>query len=309
MQAVFSSERISNPPADNAAKCTDKCNGRRIQKRHLQHCHPERALEIGRPEIRGRIAHERRNRDRHDEVHCRATRDQAGEPSAQRRHWRGMLRHPAGVRQAAPRLHHQQPHDNRQHNARQADRRHCPAPAIGAGNHPADDRAKPAAQHHARRVNRHGACALFRRIEICNNRMRRRARPRLPHAHPDPVEKKLGKIGRGAAQRRHCAPERQRQRDNVAAARAVGEPRHRDAKRRVKQRKRKSRQQTQLRIVQLQVDLDRLQQDRQDIPVHKAEEINQSQQRQRPAAQTDGAGISRHGGIKRQGCHGTIPTQ
>ncbi len=115
--------------------------------------------------------------------------------------------------------------------------------------------------------------------------------PRLAHAHADARQQQLREVLRHAAQCGHHAPHRQAGGDDVAPAGPVCQPRDRDAQRGVEDREHQPRQQPQLRIAQRQVALDRLQQDRQDLPVHEAEEIGQRQQCQRDPAALEDQGL------------------
>jgi hypothetical protein len=129
-----------------------------------------------------------------------------------------------------------------------------------------------------------------------------RARPRLADADAYPEEHQLREILREPAQRGHRTPDRQAGGDDVAAASPIRQPRDRNTERRIEDREHEPRQQTELRIGQQQIRLDPLEQDREDLAVHVAEEIGEGEQRERQAPSLHRQGIGNLGmGLIRDG--------
>lgn len=107
--------------------------------------------------------------------------------------------------------------------------------------------------------------------------MGRRAAAGLPggqaHARRYELEIALGE----ATQRRHGAPEGQRQGDDIAAVAMVGPAGDGNSGDRVNDCEPGAAQQPQLRVAEAQVGLDRFLQDDQDLPVDEVESVDEGQ--------------------------------
>src|SRR5262249_4131849 len=75
----------------------------------------------------------------------------------------------------------------------------------------------------------------------------------------------------------HRTPHRERNRDKVASVATVGDARDRHAERRVEERKREPAQHAELRVREIEVVFDRLEQDRQDLSIDEVERIDHHQ--------------------------------
>jgi hypothetical protein len=101
-----------------------------------------------------------------------------------------------------------------------------------------------------------------------------------------------------AAENRHRAPERQRDRDDVAAIEAVGEARDRDAEQRIEQHEAEACEQAHRGVAERKLLFDRLDQDVEDGAVEEVQRIDDGQQAKHVIAPDRGF----CGGIRLQGC-------
>ena len=110
--------------------------------------------------------------------------------------------------------------------------------------------------------------------------MRRRTAAGFADAHPDAGQEQVQVALHEAADRGHGAPDGQRQGDDVAPIGAVGPARDGNPGAHVEDGEREARKQAELAVGQRQFRLDRLLQDRQELPVDKVEGVDTSQQDQ-----------------------------
>ena len=120
--------------------------------------------------------------------------------------------------------------------------------------------------------------------------MRRRTGARLAHRHADTAQHQLPEIHRQPAYRCHHAPGGKRPGDHIHPRRAIRQPRNGNAHGGVKNRKRHAGQKAKLRIGKLEILADRLQQDRQNLPVNEIENIDDQQYAQNILPVTGGVG-------------------
>ena len=110
--------------------------------------------------------------------------------------------------------------------------------------------------------------------------MRGRAAAGLTNTDPYPRQQQLQIILRQTADRRHKTPDKQRQRDDVAAITAIRPAGNGNTGSDVKQGESEPGQQTQLAVTQAQIGLDRLLQNGQQLAVDKVKGVYQSQNAQ-----------------------------
>ena len=171
-----------------------------------------------------------------------------------------------------------------------------------AGDHeggaPSQDLAEPAAHQKAEQdaqagtegEDRHRGAATIDRIEVGDHRMRRRVGPRLADPDADTCKQQLPVARRRTAQRRHEAEDRKRPRDDAGTVEAISEPCERDPEGRVEHREREPVQEPDLGVGKCKIALDRLGQDREDLPVHEVEREHDEEDRERQAAPGDACG-------------------
>ena len=108
--------------------------------------------------------------------------------------------------------------------------------------------------------------------------MGRRGAARLADAHPAPEEHQGQEAVGHAAERGEARPDDDGQRDDVHPAAPLGEAGDGDAERRIEQGEGQPTQQAELGVGELQVDLDRLTDGRDDRAVDEVEGVGQDQQ-------------------------------
>ena len=149
--------------------------------------------------------------------------------------------------------------------------------------------------------DRHRGAATIDRIEVGDHRVRRRVGPRLADPDADACKQQLPVARRRTAQRRHEAEERNRPGENAGAVEPVREPRERDPDGRVEHREREPIQEPELSVGKREIALDRLGQDREDLPVHEVEREHDEEDRERQAAPGDArAGLAPRNGAGRE---------
>ena len=100
---------------------------------------------------------------------------------------------------------------------------------------------------------------------------------RFADADADAREEQLPEILRQPAQRRHQRPDDDARGDDALAVHAIREPADRNAERRVEDGEREALQQADLRVRHLQVAFDRLDQQRDDLPIDEGEDVEEQQ--------------------------------
>ncbi len=164
------------------------------------------------------------------------------------------------------------------------------------GGPPAEELVEPATEEEAEenaevdthRVERQRAGAPLRRVDVGNDRVRRRAAAGLSHADADPGQEQLRVVLDEAAHRGHEAPDADGEGHDVAPIAGVGPARDRNAGGHVEERKGEAGEQTQLGVGQPEVRLDRLLQDRQQLTIDEVEGVDDRQQHQ---------SVGAHGGL------------
>jgi len=145
----------------------------------------------------------------------------------------------------------------------------------------ADPAAGEVADHHADRdpevVDGEGGRAALRGEEVGDERVGGRAAGGLADPHADPREGELHEVLGEAAEARHHAPDRETDRDDRAAHAAVGPTRQRDPERRVEDREGEPGQEPHLGIRRAERGLDRLDQDRQNLPVDEVHHVDEKE--------------------------------
>ena len=129
----------------------------------------------------------------------------------------------------------------------------------------------------ARVVDRDRGGALLRREVVGDERVRGRAARRLADADADARERQVQVGLRRARERGHRAPHREADRDQVAAHAVVGPARDRDAGDGVEDREREPGEETHLGVRRAELGLDRVDQDRQDLPIDEVEDVDDEQ--------------------------------
>jgi hypothetical protein len=96
--------------------------------------------------------------------------------------------------------------------------------------------------------------------------MRGRTAPGLADADTDPAGEEQREARRRTAEHRHQTPEREARREHRLARRAIGDACDRAAGRRVEEPERRAGQEAELPVGEPELCLDRLEQDREDLP-------------------------------------------
>ena len=134
--------------------------------------------------------------------------------------------------------------------------------------------------------DRHGRGAALRGEIIGNKRIGGWVAAGLPYADPDAGQKQGDKACSHSAHRGHSAPQAERYGNDIAAIIAIGQPGNGYPEQGIKHRKGHSAQHAQFRIAEAELLLDRLQQYREDLPIHEIEERDNQEQKQHIAAIT-----------------------
>src|SRR5262249_14952738 len=101
----------------------------------------------------------------------------------------------------------------------------------------------------------------------------------LTDADAHPVGKELRKAPCRTAEYGHATPESEANGDHGLSREAVGEPRDWNAERCVEEAESRAGQETELDVGELKVVFDRLQQDREYLPVEKIDGVHQTKER------------------------------
>ena len=167
---------------------------------------------------------------------------------------------------------------NRQREARQSDDEEGRAPAERLPDEAAEHESRHDADVAADVVERERRRALLGREIIREQRMRSGVERRLPDPDPDARQRQLDEAPREAARRRHHAPDRDADDDHVAANASIGEAGDGNRGDGVEEREGEARQQPHLRVGGAEVVLDRLEQDREDLPVDVVDDVEQNEE-------------------------------
>ena len=133
------------------------------------------------------------------------------------------------------------------------------------------------------RIGERAATAL-ERVEVADHRVRGRKAARFADAHADACEPHVHKTLREPTHCGHPAPDRERDRDDRHAVAAVGDASDGNAKGRVEEGERDPGQQAELRVRQAQVRFDRLDQDREDLPIERVQRVDPDEHREGDAS-------------------------
>ncbi len=120
----------------------------------------------------------------------------------------------------------------------------------------------------------HRQSAHARREIVAHHGLRGRRAPGFADPHTHSGQEQRAESGAEAAQRSHAAPQGQRGHDQIAPVEPVGEPGDGQPDGGVKQAEGNASQQPELRIRELEIVLDRLEQDGKQLPVHPAEDAH-----------------------------------
>ena len=285
-------QAVADAPGDEDAGCVHRHGGDAEHLAHQARLNAVRARHDGRQPRTDGVAEARHHRQR-QEVRCvevavlQHERDDFGQ------------RYPLGNRivgsldQAAPprRAHCQQ--EQRQRQARCAGHDEDELPRADftqqrqsegladTGNcqddQSADEQRDTAADRDAHVVEAEGAPELLARERVRDHRVRSRRQRRFADADPDACEEQLREISRHAAECRHQRPDDDADGDDLLAVHPVGEPADRNAEERVEDRESEALQQADLRVRDLQVAFDRLDQQRDDLAVDEREYVEDQQ--------------------------------
>ena len=188
-------------------------------------------------------------------------------------------------RARGPRLPDRQRNDEGQHQAGDRGRQEGDAPAVRAdvGDDAAKRQAKQRPDRHPQRIDREAGSALVWAADVGDQRMGRGIAAGLAEADPKPREGQRCKAAGRAAKGGESAPQRQRDRHDGGPAPAVGEPGDRDAEHGVEDHEHRAGQDADRGVRDVQVFLDRLDQDRQHLPVEEAQRIGDHEHREHVA--------------------------
>jgi hypothetical protein len=142
----------------------------------------------------------------------------------------------------------------------------------------ADEITEEHAQISADGVDAERARAFVLAEEIGNDRLRGRRAAGFADADADARQRQRGHALGHAAEHRHRAPERQRDRYNVAPVEAVRDARDRDAEQRIEQYEAEACQETHRGVAERELLFDRLDQDVEDGAVEKVQRIDDGEQ-------------------------------
>ena len=150
-----------------------------------------------------------------------------------------------------------------------------------------DPAARQVAEHDPDRdadvVEGEGRGALVWWKVVRDQGMRRRAPGSLPDADSDACDRQLEEVLGEAAGRRHEAPGRESDRDDRSPHTLVGPACDRDTKAGVEDGEGEAGQETHLGIGGAQVFFDRIEQNREDLPIDEVEDVDDEQDREHVA--------------------------
>jgi hypothetical protein len=156
-----------------------------------------------------------------------------------------------------------------------------------------------AAQHHrggsaqerAREVGAQRGGAVLLGEHVGQQRIRAGIGHRLADTHADAGKGQRGEAARRAAQRGHHRPQRDTESHQLAARQRVGNPAHGDADDRIEHGKGRPQDEAEVGVVEPEIGLDRLGEDRDDLPVEVVEQVRRGHEDQRePGGGRDAGG-------------------
>ena len=145
----------------------------------------------------------------------------------------------------------------------------------------ADEQRQAAAGEQARRVEPQRRAANSPRKQVGDQRVGAGCRGCFANADADPRDRECRDVARETAERRHQRPQAKAQRQQPGPVPAVGEPAERDAEQRVEDRECRAVEKPQLGIVEPEIRLDVVGEDRKDLPVDEIEQIHEKQDTER----------------------------
>ena len=154
------------------------------------------------------------------------------------------------------------------------------APAEGLVDPAADEHAEHDPERNAQRVDAERGGAFARRVVVRDQRMRRRAAAGLADADADARDGQLPEVLRHAGQCRHRAPQGQREADEIAPVAAIGPQREGDAEGGVEGGEGEAGEEAERLVGELEVGLDRLDEDGKDLAVDEIEGVDHYQHEQ-----------------------------
>ena len=199
----------------------------------------------------------------------------------------------------ALRIAHREPKERRDEHTDTTHDHECPAPAQLVRDQATEQDAERAAERNAERVDRERAGALRFRKVIGDERVRGSHTTRLADADPDACEEDLDEAVGRAAQRGKRAPHEHRDRHDVAARAAIGEPGDRQRERGVEQRERGPVHQPELRIGERELLDHRRPEDREDLAIDEVHHVDEHEDPEHVVAIRLGRGTGGYGGLQR----------